>query len=454
MAKSYAQLHGKRVVVMGLGRFGGGIGVTRFLIRHRANVLVTDLAPAAQLRDSLVALDGLEFKARLGEHCADDFIGADLIVVNPAVDPRDNKYLQAAHHAGVPTTTEIGLLVQRLPNRMRTIGVTGTAGKSTTTAMIGHILRKTLGEDRVHVGGNIGGSLLESLDNIHENDWVVLELSSFMLESLNSERWSPHLAVVTNLAPNHLDRHGTYSAYMQAKRVILDYQDMEHDVACLGPGVQKQGFVTHRHTRHLVGFNDAIVPDDLTIPLPGRHNQHNAYLAELTVSESQIASCGEARQGLSDFTGLPHRLQLIAEHAGVRYFNDSKSTTPDAALLAIESFDRGKVHVIVGGYDKKSDLSKLVACVAERCRAVYTVGATGGAIADECDAASDGTQVVRCTTVDRAVRETTTRVHAGEVVLLSPGCASWDQFDNYESRGAAFVEAVLRYPCKGAPPVH
>ena len=236
---------GQRVTVMGLGRFGGGVGVARFLAKRGADVLVTDLSPPDKLADSIAKLQPLidagQVTLRLGEHNVSDFTTCDCVVVNPAVPP-NNRFLRAAHAAGIPITTEIRLLVERLPNRLRTIGVTGSAGKSTVTAMIGHVLEKEFageGEStpsrqdaktprkkrKVWVGGNIGGSLLEKIDEIGEDDWVVLELSSFMLERLRDQPdapgvanekcrgrgrgWSPHIAVVTNISENHLDWHGS-----------------------------------------------------------------------------------------------------------------------------------------------------------------------------------------------------------------------------------------------------
>lgn len=456
------------VLVMGLGRFGGGVGVTRFVAARGARVLVTDLEPADRLAQSLAALrdvPGVDY--RLGEHRVEDFTRADLVVVNPAVRP-DNVYVQAARDAGVAVTSEIRLLVEHLPNRRRTIGVTGSAGKSTTTAMIGHMLQKARRREgaqgpRVWVGGNLGGSLLPQVDEIGPDDWVVLELSSFMLESLRAARWSPRIAVVTNVWPNHLDWHPSFEHYVAAKQVILDHQAPD-DVAILGsPLPRLPGVGICPRTTRLVdveGLDTWTRRPALTLMLPGEHHRTNATLA----IEAVTAACGtgpdpidrdQAARALADFAGLPHRMQFVCEHQGVRYFNDSKSTTPEAAILAIESFPPGIVHAILGGYDKHADLSDLVRVAATRCRALYTIGATGDALADaalDADARLSA-QVVRCGTLDAAVAATVSRVREGDVVLLSPGCASWDQFTHFEARGAAFVEAVLR--CRGegtAPP--
>lgn len=429
------QLSQKRVVVMGLGRFGGGVGVARFLVSKGARVLVTDRLPVQKLTQSVQELAGLPLELRLGEHRESDFASADLVVVNPAVDPSNNPYLAAARSAGAKFTSEIRLLVQHLPRRARTIGITGSAGKSTTTAMIGEALAAAMGREHVHVGGNLGGSLLQDLARIGPDDWVVLELSSFMLEGLREDGWSPHVAVVTNLSPNHLDRHKTLEAYRAAKQAILDHQTAE-DAAVLGPGLDA---FTPRTFRIVRVESGQTFPHDLA--LPGEHNRLNAAMA-LEAAKLVGADPGVAAKAIAAFRGLPHRLQLVAEHAGVRYFNDSKATTPEAASLALRCFAAGTVHVILGGYDKKSDLAPLARQAAHHCRAIYTVGVTGPSIARAAQEAAGSAQIVACQTLDRAVHEAASRAERGDVVLLSPACASWDQFENYEQRGDFFARLV------------
>jgi UDP-N-acetylmuramoylalanine--D-glutamate ligase len=456
---------GKRITVMGLGRFGGGVGVTRFLAQRGARVIVTDKEPAEAMQASIAQLNGLgEVTFKLGGHDERDFTDADLVVANPAVRP-DHPLLQAARNRGVPITTEITILVQHLPNRMRTIGITGTAGKSTTTAMIGHLLRKS--EVRgaacftsdfllptchfnVHVGGNLGGSLLPIVDTITEHDWVVLELSSFMLHYLREIEWSPHIAVVTNLSPNHLDWHGTIEAYAAAKRGIVEHQQ-PGDIAVLGDGLD-ESFPSAAGAKLIASVDRSI---DVLTPLPGGHNLVNAQAAVTAVCKAGMSI--DPQQDLLDFNGLPHRLQYVGStcEVGVRCFNDSKSTTPEAAMLAIGAFTPETVHIILGGYDKGSDLTKLAEHAAQQCAGVYTIGVTGDRIADAAErVCSDavrpescggvswdhGAHVQRSGTLETAVRQALQRATAGQVVVLSPGCASWDQFENYEQRGERFVE--------------
>ncbi|MEE9211072.1 MAG: UDP-N-acetylmuramoyl-L-alanine--D-glutamate ligase, partial [Phycisphaeraceae bacterium] len=298
---------------------------------------------------------------------------------------------------------------------------------------------QAVGPDRVHVGGNIGGSLLDKLHAIQNDHWIVLELSSFMLDSLDQDAWSPGTAVVTNFAPNHLDWHGRIEDYTTAKQVILKHQSAG-DRAILGqtvahwptnPGVE----------RHAVKEMDR----QIDLALPGQHNRFNAMCA-ITFAEAAAIGGINLLHSLGDFAGLPHRLQFVCEHHGVRYFNDSKSTTPDAAILALRSFDAGTVHIILGGYDKGSDLKPLAGLASQHCRVIYTIGTTGDAIADAAEASAGRAGIIRCGTLERAIKQITGRTQQGDVVLLSPGCASLDQFSNYEHRGAAFTEAVSKCP--------
>ncbi|MCC5822732.1 MAG: UDP-N-acetylmuramoyl-L-alanine--D-glutamate ligase [Phycisphaerales bacterium] len=435
---------GRRVVVMGLGRFGGGVGVTRWLAERGADVLVTDKEPGERLEDSVAKIKDLvaggRVQLRLGEHRVNDFTTADLVVVNPAVPkPWDDRFVRSAQAAGIELTTEIGL-VAKLIGRERVVGVTGSAGKSTTCAMIDHALR-SCGVDCV-LGGNIGGSLLEQAGRIGKKTVVVLEVSSAMLYWLGIEEWSPRIAVVTNLEPNHLDWHGNESHYRESKQKILADQ-RAGDAAVLGEGVARWP-VGAAVDRTIVGADEGVAG----CLVPGAHNAWNARLAVVAarLAAQRIAGvsldASRLEAAVRSFPGLPHRLRLVHEAGGVRFYDDSKSTVPRACVLAVDALDHTlgpeSVHLICGGYDKKVDLSA-ISGLGGRVQGLYTIGATGEAIA-----AGAGDRAVRCGTLDVAVREAAARAKPGHAVLLSPGCASWDQFEHFEARGRAFEDFARR----------
>lgn len=458
-------LRGKRVVVMGLGRFGGGLGAALFHVEHGARVLVTDLAPAEQLRDGLERLkphiESGAVELRLGAHDERDFATADLVVANPAAPrPWANRYLNAAKDAGVPITTEIALTLERLPDRERVLAVTGTAGKSTTSAMIAHILREHIDiqnkGQRVHLGGNIGGSLLGCLDQIQPHDPVVLEVSSAMLhwtrETLTGDRaFAPRVAALTNLAPNHLDWHGDLDHYRESKRELVAHQ-RPGDAAIFAD--ESIYFDTTDGVRVIKPADvRAIIPAiaERGPRAPGRHNLLNAAVAVHAVSAYLNQPPERFIEDVCAFRSLPHRLQFVCQRpaedgAITRYFNDSKCTTPDACLLAVQAFADApgvdRVRLIAGGYDKKIDLSA-VAALAERVAGLYLVGATAQQIHDAVPPDARSRAHLRGT-LESAMERIERDLRPGDVVLLSPACASWDQFDNYEQRGQRFAELAMR----------
>jgi len=479
---------GKRVTVMGLGAFGGGIGAVKFLSAQGALVTVTDLKPAAELApalDQIADCPGVEL--RLGGHIERDFRKTDLVVASPAV-PKQSRFLQAARDAGVPVTSEMNLFWERNPGR--TICVTGSSGKSTTTALIYALLSGSSWVSRgdpahiphqgtaalrspvpgaarqcVWLGGNIGKSLLPVLAEIQSADWVVLELSSFQLEDLSPCKPNPHVAVVTNFFPNHLDRHGSVEAYRHAKENILRWQTSDRlailnqsdpDVSLWKTHARKYWFGREDEGRQglfAVGFDaykrralyrngprEQVLPLGNWLSLPGVHNFQNALAAACTALVLG-ASASDVAAGLSAFEGLPHRLQLVAETAGRKFFNDSKATTPEAALRALDAF-RAPVVLLAGGYDKSIDLADLArGIVAHRVKAVALLGQTAPLIKQyltQFDPKGTVSAKVHIT-LEGAFDWAVSHSAAGDVVLLSPGCASYDWFPNYEARGDEFT---------------
>ena len=424
-------LRNKRVTVAGLGRFGGNIAAARWLVEQGAHVLVTDQTPAEKLADSIRQLEGLPIEWRLGEHRVQDFTNTDLIVASPAIAP-SNTYLTAARSAGVPIVTEIILFIQRCPATI--FGVTGTKGKSTTSAMLGEMLKTKF---TTFVGGNIGRSLLPDLPRIGKNDVVVLELSSFMLHYLREMRWSPHVAIVTMVSADHLDWHGSVEAYQHDKHVITEFQ-LPDDYAVLNADNPASRAFTTPGTIALFGLH-ATHPFELLIP--GAHNQLNANAA-FTAAQIVGISHDDAQSAIQNFKGLPHRLALVHESNGVRYFDDSIATVPEAAIAALDAFPRKKVLQIVGGYDKKLPFTDLCAALIERAKAVLCIGDTGDQIATTLEASTyqGSAQVFRCGNLATAMKEAKLTAVNGDIVLLSPGCASYDQFENFQKRGEMFAE--------------
>jgi UDP-N-acetylmuramoylalanine--D-glutamate ligase len=427
----------KRVIVAGLGKFGGQIAAAKWLVSQGARVLVTDRSPAQKLAASVAELKRLPIEFRLGEHRAEDFTSADLIVASPAIPPH-NPYLAAARAAGVPVTTEIRLFIERCPTE-KIVGVTGTKGKSTTTALLGRMLAAKY---TVHVGGNIGKPLLLDLARISAADVVVLELSSFMLEYLRELAWSPHVAVVTMLSADHLDWHGSPEQYLDAKKLIVKHQ-RGGDVAVLAEGGEHTDELRALTRGRVVTFStDA--REKFELKIPGWHNQFNCQAAWSAARELGV-TFEEAQRAVRDFPGLPHRLNLVHEAASVRWYDDSIATIPDAAVAALDAFPPRTVIQIVGGSDKKLDFSPMADALAARAKAVLCIGTTGPRIAELIRAAPATPKraaVHECGDLESAVRTAKSLAAPGDVVLLSTGCASYDQFDNFEERGDRFARSA------------
>ena len=482
------EFRNRTVTVMGLGEFGGGIGAVRFLAEAGAKIILTDLRSEAELAVSLAQLDSAwPVTLRLGRHEESDFRGSDLIVVSPAV-PKQSQFLAVARDAGVPLTCEMNLFWER--NRGRVLAVTGSNGKSTTTALIHAILtarspvpcglndsfpirnhpsHKGSGYGGCWLGGNIGISLLPQVRRIQPEDWVVLELSSFQLEDLASLRPRPEIAVVTNFTPNHLDRHGTVESYRAAKHNLLRWQTA--DQFAIVNAQSEVAFWQTAATRlrfgpvddHRLGIfgegSEALtrLPADLGgeqrlplgrwLRLPGTHNWQNAQAA-IAATLAAGASIDAIEQAVSSFRGLPHRLEFVAEMDGRRCFNDSKSTTPEATVLALQSFDE-PIVLLAGGYDKQIDLSAIASAAVSRCRAVALLGQTGPQLGRLIEAAARHANVVgpTCrsfTSLEPAVAWSLQESAPADIVLLSPGCASYDWFQNYIQRGEQFSELLRR----------
>lgn len=452
---TYHDLSGCRVLVVGLGRWGGGVAVTRWLVEQGAKVVVTDSADGEALSESLKSLEGVDVAFRLGRHDERDLDEADLVVLNPAVNKRTSDFFRSILQRGVPYTTEINLFCARCPATI--VGVTGTFGKSTTAAMIAAVLDRAIergesGYRRAWLGGNIGRSLLPELSGVSPRDVVVLEISNAQLEDLPLIPRRPELAVITNIEPHHLDRYEHLDGYIEAKLNILpvDGSTLPLVHGSLDSAVLE--LIAGRPVRAI----PVVQPESpLALRVPGEHNRANAACA-MTVAHSLGVGDATARAALAEFAGLPDRLAHVGTIDGADYFNDSKSTAPASTVVALRSFDR-PVVALVGGLEIDDSIDACVAELRNRCRAVIGVGAMGRRFtealrrlgpavrADEPGDHGAASACKCCVAADlvEAVAEARRLARPGDVVLLSPGAPSFDQYSNYRQRGAHFHRLVL-----------
>jgi len=448
---------------MGLGLFGGGLGATEWLLKQGARVTVTDLKTENELRPSVEKLHGAAIRWRLGGHWFEDFRDADVVVVSPAV-PKTSPYLKAAEEAGRVVTSEMNLFFERCRGRM--VGVTGSNGKTTTAHLTYEILRR--GDVPAWLGGNLGRSLLDSLEKIAPNDWVVLELSSFQLEDLARQGLGPNIAIVTNLSPNHLDRHGNMEGYIQAKKnivrhlrpggaavlnqadpVVWDWRKDAGESRVWGFGAEPANgtpgtFLDSGWLTVWDGQQAIRVLPAAEFGLPGPHNQANALAAMAGAWAAGASARGAAAAALRQFRSLPHRMEFVTERAGVRYYNDSKATTPVAAIAALNSFPE-PVILLAGGYDKKIPLDTFAQAIVERSKLVVLMGDVAKHLRETIGRLAtrpDSPQVLMAGGFTEAVDLARNAARSGDVVLLSPACASYGMFNNYEERGDRFKALV------------
>lgn len=419
---------------MGLGHFGGGVAAARWLARRGAVVTVTDLADEHSLADSVADLNEERIdRFRFSAHHEEDFREADIVVVNPAVRP-GNRYVELARARGARITSEVELFLEACP--AKTIGVTGSNGKSTTAAMIAAILKAD--GRTIWLGGNIGVSLLGHLDQMAADDWVVVELSSFQLWQLGPGAKVPQFAVVTNCSPNHLNWHGSFHDYTAAKKRIIGEQTPA-GMAVLGL-VGPQAAEWHAAVRGtlLPLLSDDDVPE---LAVSGIHNRANAVCAATAAGG---AGCGRhaIRQGLEGFWGLPGRLELIRTVAGRSLYNDTTSTTPDSTIAALATLGR-RTWLMAGGQDKGLDFAPMSAAVIQYSRGAAFFGSVGNLLAEQALARSKNFRCSVTETMDQALGWCWEQSEPGDAIVLSPGCASHDQFRNFRHRGRRFEELLV-----------
>jgi len=444
------EVKGKRILVVGLGK--SGVASALFLESRGARVTVSDAKSEEQLRHEIPSLLDRGIVVETGKHGERTFRDQDMIVVSPGV-PTDVPQLEQARRLGIPVLGEIELAARFLQGTI--VAITGSNGKTTTTTLAGEIVasggRKTL------VGGNIGTPAITFVDQTSPDAWVVLEISSFQLETISDFR--SHIAAILNVTPDHLDRHGSMENYIAAKARIFENQTA-NDFAVLNADdpltAQLAGALRSQvvwfSRRHAVergtyvrdgtiffrdsGGDHEIAPS-AEITLKGAHNLENV-LAAVAIGALSGAAPAAIRRAVKEFKAVEHRLEFVQTVRGVEYYNDSKATNVDATIKALESFPGG-IHLILGGKDKGSDYGVLRNLLRERAVCVYTIGAAAAKIESQI---GDAVSISSSGTLELAVRKAAEQAKPGEIVLLAPACASFDQFQNYEERGRTFKDLV------------
>src|SRR5580698_1028062 len=443
------ELKNKRVLVVGLARTG--VATALFCAARGARVTATESRTEAQIGDAAAQLRAAGAMLELGGHIDRSFLEQDLIVPSPGV-PADFPQLALARKAGVKIWSEIELAYRFLQGSM--VGITGSNGKTTTTALIGHILR--CAGLPTFLAGNIGTPLISMVDQTKRNTVTVVELSSFQLELIDTFR--PNVGLFLNLTPDHLDRHHTLKAYGDAKARIFENQTAE-DAAILNaddvgaaayappkPQVywfsRKQRVAQGAYLRGeevvlRIDGEDHTVLRRGEIPLAGSHNLENVLAAAIATKLAGAAVPAIAA-GVRSFAGVEHRLEFVAEINGVRYYNDSKATNVDATLKALDAFP-GRILIILGGKDKDSDYTVMQQPLREKAILALLIGAAAEKIEKQI---TGSVTIERPGTLQRAVETAARTARSGDIVLLAPACASFDQFENYEQRGRIFKDLV------------
>jgi UDP-N-acetylmuramoylalanine--D-glutamate ligase len=446
---------GQRALVVGLGK--SGVSSALFLAERGAKVAVSDAKSPEQLRHEIPLLLDHGISVETGQHGERTFRDQDLIVVSPGV-PFDVPQLVHARERGIPVIGEVELAARFLKGHI--VAITGSNGKTTTTTLAGDVI--AAGGRAALVGGNIGTPSITFVEQAADDTWIVLEISSFQLETI--ETFHPQIAVVLNITPDHLDRHHTFDNYAAAKARIFENQAAA-DFAVLNADnepaaalaiqvkaevywfsrleeVNRGAFVRGDHIawRDQQGTRTILPLGE--IALKGAHNIENV-LAAVCVGMLAGIQPEQIRRAVANFKAVEHRLEYVATVGGVEYYNDSKATNVDATIKALESFP-GRIHLILGGKDKGTDYDVLNDLLKERVKRVYTIGAAAGKI----EAQAKGAEIVGVGTLEAAVRRATEAATPGDIVLLAPACASFDQFDSYEHRGRVFKDLVRQLAAK------
>lgn len=454
---------GKRVVMIGAAR--QGLALVRYIAENGASVILNDLRSEEALASAREEIADLDITWVTGGHPHEILDGADLVCLSGGV-PLDLEMVEEAERRGIPLSNDSQIFLEEAPCPV--IGITGSAGKTTTTALVGAIARQHYAirqpGNQVWVGGNIGNPLIRDLGKMKADDLAVMELSSFQLEIMTV---SPHIAAILNLTPNHLDRHKTMSAYVSAKSHILTHQKPD-DIAVLNrDDIHVRELFNEVKGRQITfGLNEPYNKQDSTfykrgklylqasgqvakimkedqINLRGKHNLYNV-LAAIALSAAATLSLQAIFEGIVNFSGVPHRLEFIRSWGGGNWYDDSIATTPERAIAAIESFD-APIVLLAGGRDKDLPWESLAALIHQKVDHLVLFGEAGDLIKNIIGKQEEGVRpytLDQCVGLEEAVKIAAKRVETGDVILLSPGGTSFDEFVDFEDRGRHYQQWV------------
>ena len=465
MIKNPEDLKNKRITIMGLGLNQGGLGVTRFLAKAGAKILVTDLKTKEELEPSLEKLKDFNIKYILGRHREEDFINTDMVIQNPAV-PHNSKYLKIAQSQGIPIETDLDLFFQLCPSK-NIIAVAGTKGKSTVSQLIYHIFKEAQ-KDTI-LAGNIGISVLDILEKINPQTWIILEISTWQMEGIKDRKFKPHTTILNNILPDHLDRYSNFEKYAQAEKLIFKYQQSNDNLV-----VNFDNKETHRAKRetnskvYWFSAKKKIEPgcylenDELffqsreykmpfakisDLPLPGPHNLEN-ILAASTVGFIHNVPGEIILKALKSFPGVPYRLEFIGEFRGVKFYNDTCATTPEATLAALESFPKHPIILFLGGKDKKLNYENFAKAIGQDKKVKKIILLQHPAYDASLKILSalkkhlDSEKIILTSSLKVGVEAALQQAQANDIILLSPAAASFGMFKNEFDRGDQFNKIV------------
>ena len=465
MIKKTQDLKDKRITIMGLGLNQGGLGVARFLAKAGAKILVTDLKTKEELELSLEKLKDFDIKYILGRHREEDFINTDMVIQNPAV-PHNSKYLEIARTHGIPIETDFGLFLQLCPSK-KIIAIAGTKGKSTVSQLIYHIFKEA--KKNTTLAGNIGISVLDILERINPQTWLILEISTWQMEGIKNRKFRPQTAVLTNILPDHLDRYPNFEKYAQSEKLIFKYQQLNNNLVInfdnketnqvnketnskiywfstkekIEPGCYLENdkliFQSGKYKTTFAKMSDLL--------LPGLHNLEN-ILAASTVGFIHNIPGNIILKALKNFSGFPYRLEFIGEFRGIKFYNDTCATTPEATLAALESFTEQPIILFLGGKDKKLNYENFAKAIGQNKKVKKIILLQHPAYDASLKILSalkkylDSEKIIQTSNLKVGIEIALQHTQPNDLVLLSPAAASFGMFENEFDRGEQFNKIV------------